>query len=347
MARCRVASPRDSPGSERGALRAAGWDLFRLFFTVAETGSVNRAAAILGMSQPTLSRRLSELERNLGAPLFFRTPSGVRLTQEGEELFSSAASVHATFDSFEREFRKRMGARSALIKISATEGLTRHWLIPRVSGLRAQIPGICVEIDASVQQQSLSDSDLDFVIRMGDPGESELIGRRIGEVGFGIFAGASYLARRSPPASLAELSDHDLVGGTADLPLFKKLGPEDLALQRNWHAALATNAVARLYPLAAQHAAVAEGLGLSLLAAPFAEAEGLVRVLPHEGVSVDIWLLRRRESDMRRLTREVGRFLERELTASQAWLSGRKPEEGAAHPAPSPAAADMRQDRGR
>ena len=322
-------------------MTAVGWDLFRLFFTAAETGSVNRAAAQLGMSQPTLSRRLSELERQLGAPLFFRTPSGVRLTQEGEELFSSAGTVNATFESFQREFRERMGARSALLKISATEGLTRHWLIPRIAGLRAQIPGLCVQIDSSVHQQSLPDSDLDFVLRMGDPGEGELIGRRMGEVGFGLFAGAKYLERRSPPASLADLSDHDLVGGATDLTGFKKLAPKDLAFQGYWHAALATNAVARLHSLTAQHAAVAEGLGLALLAAPFAEAEGLVRVLPLEGVSVDIWLLRRRESDMRRLTREVGRYLERELTASRAWFGGHSAAACAA-PRPSLAMADAR-----
>src|SRR5438270_595420 len=83
-------------------------------------------------------------------PVFFRTPKGVRLTQEGEELFSSASAVHATFASFQRGFRSRAGARSSLIKISASEGLTRHWLIPRVAGLRAAFPGLCVQIDASV-----------------------------------------------------------------------------------------------------------------------------------------------------------------------------------------------------
>lgn len=320
-------------------MTGAGWDLYRLFFAVAETGSVNRAAATLGMSQPTLSRRLSDLERHLGAPLFFRTPTGVRLTQEGEELFSSAGVVHATFASFQREFRNRAGARSSLIKVSATEGLTRHWLIPRVAGLRARFPGLCVQIDASVQQQSLTQADLDFVIRMGDPGECDLVGRRVGEVAFGVFAAPGYLARRPPPASLGDLCGHDLVGGTADVSAFKSLGAGDMALQRCWDQALAANAVARLYPVAAQHAAVAEGLGLALLAAPFAEAEGLVRVLPAEGVSADLWLLRRRESDRRPLTRDVGRYLERELAASRAWLSGRDPDDGAVHAASTSAIA--------
>ncbi|MGA0603831.1 LysR family transcriptional regulator [Caulobacter sp. KR2-114] len=298
------------------------WDLYRLFFVVAEAGSVNRAAAMLGMSQPTLSRRIGDLERSLGAPLFFRTPSGVRLTQEGEELFSSASAVHATFQSFQREFRGRMAARSSLLKISATEGLTRHWLIPRVPQLRRRFPGLSIHVDASVQQQSLAESDLDFVIRIGDPGELDLVGRRVGEVGFGIFAGASYLARRQPPASLRDLCDHDLVGGAVGASGFKSLRANESAFQRVWEGAVAA-AGTRVHPRAAQHAAVAEGLGLSFLATPFAEAEGLIRVLPNEGIFVDLWLLRRRESDLRPLTRAVGRYLEQELAASQAWLAGR------------------------
>lgn len=54
----------------RSRLTDTNWDLFRLFFSVARAGSVNRAARELGMSQPTLSRRLKELERYMGAPLF-------------------------------------------------------------------------------------------------------------------------------------------------------------------------------------------------------------------------------------------------------------------------------------
>jgi DNA-binding transcriptional LysR family regulator len=200
-----------------------------------------------------------------------------------------------------------------------------------------------VQIDASVQQQSLTQGDLDFVIRMGDPGDGELVGRRVGEVAFGVFGAPGYLARRPPPASLRDLRDHDLVGGTAGVLGFKSLGAGELALQRDWGTALTTNAVARLHPLAAQHAAVAEGLGLALLAAPFAEAEGLVRVLPSEGVSADIWLLRRRESDRRPLTRDVGRYLEREFAQSRSWLSGRDADDpaGGSGPAIAIAGADL------
>ena len=69
-------------------------------------------------------------------------------------------------------------------------------------------------------------------------------------------------------------------------------------------------------------AAAGCGLGLALLAVPFAQAEGLVQVLPQETVTMNVWLLRRRESDLRKLTREVRRFLEAEFAASREWLAG-------------------------
>jgi hypothetical protein len=63
-------------------------------------------------------------------------------------------------------------------------------------------------------------------------------------------------------------------------------------------------------------------LGTGLLAVPFALAEGLVRVLPAETATTNVWLLRRRESDLRRLTREVRRLLEQEFEASRDWFAG-------------------------
>lgn len=110
----------------------ANWDLFRLFSVVARTGSVNRAAHELGMSQPTLSRRLQELERYVAAPLFSRDSSGVKLTPGGEDLQRSAGDMMVAFESFQRDLRAGVGPRSSMVRISATEGMTKHWLLPRV-----------------------------------------------------------------------------------------------------------------------------------------------------------------------------------------------------------------------
>jgi DNA-binding transcriptional LysR family regulator len=309
------------------------WDLFPLFSVVARIGSVNRAASELGMSQPTLSRRLRELERYVGAPLFFRVSSGVKLTQEGKDLQRSTNAMITAFEGLQRDLRSRFGQRSSLVRISATEGLTKHWLLPRVAQLRKLNSQLQLELFATIHQQDVSASDLDIVIRMGDPGEHDLVGKRVATMSFGLFASENYLAARAAPRSLAELGDHDLIGVTDEFPDPQKNERSgEMELFAHFFAASRTHCALRVSPLISHFAAATEGLGLALLAVPFATAEGLVRVLPQHSASMNIWLLRRRESDLRKLTRSVRSFLEREFAKSRDWLAG---EQGNQKPARS------------
>src|SRR5258706_10061932 len=133
-----------------GHVAEANWDLLRLFCAVARSGSVSRAAQELGMSQPTLSRRLRELERHIGAPLFYRASSGVSLTQEEEELRRSAATMMVAFELLQRRLRSQVGQRASVVRISASEGLTKHWLLPRVKRLRELNNRVQLEIVSTV-----------------------------------------------------------------------------------------------------------------------------------------------------------------------------------------------------
>lgn len=310
--------------SATARLTEISWDSLKLFFVVARTGSVNRAARELGMSQPTLSRRLKELERWIGAPLYFRVSSGVKLTHEGDALHQSAEGVMRSLESFHRDLLLRVGDRSSEVRISATEGLTKHWLFPRVKKLRALNNHIRLHIGSTVQQQNVASSDLDFVIRMGHPGDNELIGRRVAAVAFGIFASDSYLAEHPAPRTMAELVDHEIIGFSADQPELRGERAGQMELLTRFKEASGAKGALRIMPVGNHFAAAAEGLGLAFLAVPFALAEGLVRVLPKESSSMDVWLLRRRESDLRKLTRQVRRFLEVELTDSRAWFIGQQ-----------------------
>ncbi|WP_456837564.1 LysR family transcriptional regulator [Bradyrhizobium sp. USDA 4486] len=297
------------------------WDLFPLFSVVARTGSINRAADELGMSQPTLSRRLKELERYVGAPLFFRVSSGVRLTQEGKDLQRSTSAMMTAFEGLHDDLRSRLGQRSQLVRISATEGLTKHWLLPRIERLRKLHNRLRLELFATVQQQNVSSNDLDIVIRMGDPHDKDLVGKRVAAIAFGIFASEKYLARRQAPQSLAQLSDHDLIGVTNDFPSLQGEPSGDNQLFARFLAAAQSGSAVRISPIINHFAAASEGLGLALLPVPFALAEGLTRVLPQHSASLNIWLLRRRESDLRKMTRDVRSFLEREFAKSREWLA--------------------------
>ncbi|WP_229174561.1 LysR family transcriptional regulator [Bradyrhizobium ivorense] len=309
---------------ERADRRLGGpkWDLFPLFSVVARTGSINRAADELGMSEPTLSRRLKELERYVGAPLFFRVSSGVRLTQEGKDLQRSTSAMITAFEGLHEDLRSRVGQRAQLVRISATEGLTKHWLLPRIERLRKLHSSLQLELFATVQQQNVSSNDLDIVIRMGDPHENDLVGKRVGAITFGIYSSEKYLAKRPAPRSLSELPDHDLIGVTADVPSIQSELSGEVELFAQFFDASRLGSAVRISPIINHFSAAAEGLGLALLPVPFAAAEGLVRVLPEHSAALSIWLLRRRESDLRKMTRDVHLFLEREFAKSREWLAG-------------------------
>lgn len=302
----------------------ANWDLFRLFSVVARTGSVNRAAHELGMSQPTLSRRLKELEHYLAAPLFSRASSGMKLTREGEDLQRSADDMMLAFESLQRDLRAGVRQRPSVVRISATEGMTKHWLLPRVRKLLERNSRVYLEIVSTVNHNVAAD-DLDCVIRIGDPGENDLIGKKVADVPMGIFASEQYLAGCPAPRSLQELRDHDVIGHTSDSVFFRNVPPGKRQILEHFWATAGSRSALRVNPVTNQFTAARLGLGLAFLAVPFARAGGLVQVLPQETVAMNVWLLHRRESEFRKLTGEVVRFLEGEFATSRKWLAGTDP----------------------
>jgi DNA-binding transcriptional LysR family regulator len=138
----------------------------------------------------------------------------------------------------------------------------------------------------------------------------------------GIFASEEYLAGHSESRLLSELKEHDIIGHTTDFVSFRNVRANQRHVLEYFSAAAGTRSVVRINPVANHFAAAGLDLGLALLAAPFAQTERLVQALPQETVTINVWLLRRRESDLRKLTREVRRFLEAEFATSRGWLAG-------------------------
>jgi DNA-binding transcriptional LysR family regulator len=231
----------------------------------------------------------------------------VTLTSEGKRLYRNASAPLASFEDFEREFRSEAGERGALIRISASEGVTRYWLLPRLKGYMVTHAALRFEVAATIETLCLIDHDLDFVIRLGDPLDPELVGRKAARLVFGLFASRDYLASHPRIRRRADPALSGVVTGGRAPSAFAKTEASRL----------------RIGPLACRYAAVTTGIGPSLMPVPFALAEGLVELLPHEArFEQDIWLLRRREAHLRKPHRDFARFLERELAASCAWFAG-------------------------
>lgn len=126
------------------------WDALPVFLAVAETGSVNKAAAELKIQPSSVSRRIDELEIRLEVKLFFRRRTGMVLTSAGEDLKDRALSMRHFAEDIERSVRARDRREEGLVTIAAPDGVGSLWLAPRVADFLARNPNIQISLDCRV-----------------------------------------------------------------------------------------------------------------------------------------------------------------------------------------------------
>ena len=114
----------------------------RMLIRVAEAGNISHAAAGLGMSQSSLSRAVAEAERELGAPLFYRTGRGVALTEVGESLLPGARRIVAGAEDLVAGVRDRAREPSGLVTLALMPTLTGVIAEPLFEAVRREHPRI-------------------------------------------------------------------------------------------------------------------------------------------------------------------------------------------------------------
>lgn len=125
------------------------------FTTIAECGSITRAATILHVSQPTLSRQLADLERETGLRLLTRVPSGVTPTASGELLLQRGRMIRAQLDAAHRELDELRGLRAGSLRIVAFPTAAATIVIDAMLSLRADHPALTVSVEERDRQTAL------------------------------------------------------------------------------------------------------------------------------------------------------------------------------------------------
>ena len=188
------------------------WALIRSFLAVAHTGSLSAAARKLGVSQPTLSRDVQALETATALNLFKRTTQGLQLTEAGQALMESATRMDDAADQFARQAAGLSVEVHGDVRISANEIVGMYLLPPALAALRAQHPGVSVEIVISNRASSLSKREADIALRMFRPAQPDLVARRLPDLELGFYAHRAYLQTHGTPETFAELQQHGLIG---------------------------------------------------------------------------------------------------------------------------------------
>jgi DNA-binding transcriptional LysR family regulator len=177
---------------------------------VVEAGSLTAAARKLDVPRPTVSRRLSRLEEQVGVKLVRRTTRQLTLTDEGMELYRHARSIVDAVQAATAAIRARDDVPRGLLRVSLPPGGTgERGFGSMVSEFLEAYPEVRLEVLATTRHVDLVAEGFDVAIRAGDVGQSSLMSRRV--VGTSLVACASpaYLAREGKVQDVAELSHRD------------------------------------------------------------------------------------------------------------------------------------------
>lgn len=145
------------------------WDDVQLFLAIAETGSISGAAKQLRVGQPTVSRRLADLEYRLGKALFRRQVSGTALTSAGERLIPAARKMAEWAGEIARAASSADREPTGIVRIAAPPGVAFDVVAPFAAWLRTKHPKLRLEVLSSVQYLDLGRGEADLALRMRAP----------------------------------------------------------------------------------------------------------------------------------------------------------------------------------
>ena len=187
------------------------WDKLRVFYAVADAGSLTRAGEALHLSQSAVSRQIRALEDNLDTTLFHRHARGLILTEQGELLFAATKDMTRKLDKTEARIRDSRDEVFGKLRVTTTTGFGTLWLAPRIGNLYDRYPELEIDLILSEAVLDLPMREADVAIRMKEPSQADLIRRRLMRVNMRLYATQQYLDRFGVPESINALNGHRII----------------------------------------------------------------------------------------------------------------------------------------
>lgn len=140
------------------------WGELRVFLAVAKAKSFNRAADVLGMSQPTVSRHVKRLQDLMDAQLVIPTLSGVKLTERGEDLALALVALDQKLFTLSTTLRAESCGAEGTVRLSITEGLGATFVAPNLLSFGDDYPRIQLHIRNPINLTSLVENQTDLML---------------------------------------------------------------------------------------------------------------------------------------------------------------------------------------
>jgi DNA-binding transcriptional LysR family regulator len=250
------------------------WNDLKYLLAVARYQSTTAAGRALGVNQSTVQRRLCELERCIGQALVQRQTTGYRLTAFGEQLLPLARQVEQDVAAISQQVETFQREVSGVVRMTCPEPLvyriSNSTLMDR---FHTRYPALHVEFVMSDKYLDFARGEVDIALRSGDTVDGALIGRKVGDSLWAIYASPKYIARRGQPDGAEDFERHHWIG-------FDDSMANHRAAQWLLKWAPAENVVARINSILGLVSSAKSGLGLAALPTALGDSEpDLVRVL--------------------------------------------------------------------
>lgn len=260
-----MSQPHDAP---------ADWERYRAFHSVMREGSLSAAARALGAAQPTIRRRVEELERQIGTSLFTRSPSGLEPTALARELAGPADAMAAAVEHFTRTASAEAGAPSGVVRITASEVIGVEVLPPVLAELQRDHPGLVIELGLTNRNEDMLRREADIAVRMVRPTQDALVAKRAGAVRLGLHAHRRIVEAHGRPKSLADLRRLPIIGFEHETAVIRALRTRGFDFRRQDFTFRTDNDLAHL-------AAIRAGIGVGICQVALGRRDpDLLHILP-------------------------------------------------------------------
>ena len=294
-------------------MRTFAWDDLRHFLAFARAGSMQAAAKALGVNQSTVQRRIAELEECVGHRLVERHLGSYRLTALGEELRPAAEGVEAAVAAFERRLAACDKGLTGTVRVtcgSSVAACLRR--TPLIDAFHARYPGLRVELVISDRHLDLSKGEADIAIRLGEPRDEALVGRKIADASWSVYASRGYVERHGRPDNPEDLKGHLVVDCDASIANYPGA---------RWPRSVAHHATVAARGDHWQGLILAVKAGAGLAAMPHFQGDNesdLVRVIDDIGLVMPYYLLMHRDMQHTPRVRAFADFVSSEIKSFRA-----------------------------
>ncbi|AZD22961.1 LysR family transcriptional regulator [Pseudomonas chlororaphis] len=199
-----------------------------VFIRVVEAGSFAAAARLLGMPNPTVSRRVAALEREVGTRLLQRTTRSLHMTDAGRLYYEQSSRALQMIEEANLKLAESRSEPSGTLRVTASHGFAAQLLTGATLEFLSRHPKTRIELLLTDERINLIENYVDLAFRAGPLPDSTLIARKLAPLYRLICASPRYLDSRGTPETPADLAQHDCViaGKSASSTEWVLAGPE-------------------------------------------------------------------------------------------------------------------------